>query len=144
MSRTHKHETTFRAALAAAALAALASFPLPAVAQDGAGPPDEAEELRRRVREVDRLMGQAERSLARSLDTRAARERSARVAKLLDDKARKETGEGADALREQSAAGSAEDPRVWSGDSDSGQAALRICRRVSRNSAYASAHVDTT
>ncbi len=104
--RNPRQHGRHRTLLSLATLLGLALAPAVAFAQDG-GQPD-AEELRRRVRQVDRLMGEAEESLARSLDSKDARERSERVAKILETKAKEETGKSAADLRAEAAAGSTE------------------------------------
>src|SRR6185369_5838474 len=77
-------------------------------AQDKEQGPD-PEEVKKKVIEIERLMKSAEESLARSTDTRTAAERSAEAAKkILDDKAKKETGKTPQQLEQEAAAGSKE------------------------------------
>jgi hypothetical protein len=87
--------TTFRRAAAGALLAALAG---PALAQEQEGPPS-PEEVKKKVIEIERLMREAEDSLARSLDASSAEAKARRAAKLLDEKARETTGKSAEELR---------------------------------------------
>ncbi len=94
---------TLASAAFAAALAASAS----ARAQEQ-GPPD-LEEVKKKVLEIERLMKGAEEALARSTDTRSAEERAASAAKkILEDKAKKETGKTAEELRKEAESGSAD------------------------------------
>jgi hypothetical protein len=90
------------------ALAAVALLLVPTLARAQDQGPD-PEEVKRKVLEIERLMKGAEEALARSTDTRSAGERAAEAArKLLDDKAKKETGKSADDLRKEAAGGSKE------------------------------------
>jgi hypothetical protein len=92
---------------AAAAFVAAVLASAPARAQDEA--PPSPEEMKKKVLEIERLMKGAEESLARSTDTRTAEERAAAAAKkILEDKAKQETGKTPEQLRKEAAAGSAE------------------------------------
>jgi hypothetical protein len=77
-------------------------------AQDHAQGPD-PEDVKKKVLEIERLMKSAEESLARTTDTRTAEERASEAAKkILEDKAKKETGKTCDQLRSEAAGGSKE------------------------------------
>ena len=99
-----------RTMFAAASLAALAAFAAPrALAQEGGDAPPDADEIRKKVIEIERLMKGAEEALAKSTNTRAAAEKAAEAAeKLLDEKAQKETGKSAEQLRDETRSGSKE------------------------------------
>jgi len=91
---------------AAAAFAAFLLVPALARAQDQGPSP---EEMKEKILEIERLMKSAEQSLARSTDTRSAADRAAEAAKkMLDDKARQETGKSAEELRKLAEGGSKE------------------------------------
>lgn len=93
-------------ALAGLAFAGALAASSVARAQD-AGP--DQEEVKKKVIEIERLMKGAEEALARSTDTRSAAERSAEAAKkLLDQKAKKETGKSSAELRKEAESGSEE------------------------------------
>lgn len=87
-------------------LAGLLLVPAFARAQDGGGEPD-PEEVKKKILEIEKLMKGAEEALARSTDTRSAAERSAEAAKkILDQKAKQETGKSAEDLRKEAESGS--------------------------------------
>ena len=101
-------KSTLRTWTAAAALAAaLAGLAPAALAQDAEGPsPDEILE---KVKEVDRLMKQAETSLAKALDGKASSEDAdALIEKLLDQKSREQADCSASELRDRARSGSKE------------------------------------
>lgn len=103
MSQTHTIRSWISRTAAATALVLLAG---PAFAQDGAGPPS-PEEMKEKVKEIERLMKQAEKALARSVDSRkTSEETAAKIEKLLDEKARESTGKSADELRKMAEEGS--------------------------------------
>ena len=83
-----------------------AAFLAPALAQEHEQGPD-ADEVKKKIIEIEKLMKGAEEALARSTDTRSAAERAAAAAKkILDEKARQETGKSADELRKEAESGS--------------------------------------
>lgn len=68
-----------------------------------------ADEVKQKILEIERLMKGAEESLARSTDTRSAADRAAEAArKILDQKAKQETGKSPDDLRKEAEGGSKE------------------------------------
>src|SRR5262245_2121241 len=90
---------------AALAFAGALSVPALAHAQEGGGP--DMEEVKKKILEIEKLMKSAEESLARSTDTRSAAERSAEAAKkLLEQKAKEQTGKSCDELRKEAESGS--------------------------------------
>jgi hypothetical protein len=95
---------TRRRPIASLALAGALLVPAIARAQDAEPDP---EEVKKKIVEIEKLMKGAEEALARSTDTRSAAERSAEAAKkLLDQKAREETGKSAEDLRKEAENGS--------------------------------------
>jgi hypothetical protein len=100
--------STLSRRVAAAVFAGALLLPVVARAQDAGQGPD-PEEVKKKVLEIERLMKSAEESLARSTDTRSAEERAAEAAKkILDDKAKKETGKSGAELRKEAEGGSKE------------------------------------
>jgi hypothetical protein len=98
--------STLTTGAAAAAFAAVLLVPVLARAQEQGPDP---EEMKQKILEIERLMKSAEQSLARSTDTRSAADRAAEAAKkMLDEKARKETGKSAEELRKLAEGGSKE------------------------------------
>jgi hypothetical protein len=92
----------------AAAAAFAAALLVPALARAQDQPPD-PEEVKKKILEIERLMKSAEQSLARSTDTRSAAEKSAEAAKkILDERAKKETGKSAEELKKLAESGSQE------------------------------------
>jgi hypothetical protein len=100
MSTTPTRVRTARSVRLAALLSAALLAPAGLARAQEAGHPPSPEELRQKVLEIERLMKQAEVSLARSIDTRSARERSEAAEKLLDERARKLAAAGAEGSRE--------------------------------------------
>jgi hypothetical protein len=92
--------------LATFAFAAALAVPSFAIAQEEGPSPDEIKE---KILEIERLMKGAEESLARSTDTRSAADRAAEAArKILDQKAKQETGKSSEELRKEAEGGSKE------------------------------------
>lgn len=96
-----------RIVIAAAAAVATALLAPAAFAQDGEAPPGPKQMLEKVV-EIERLMKQAEQSLARATSDQSAREAEDAIEKLLDEKSRAQTGKSADQLRKEASGGSAE------------------------------------
>jgi len=92
----------------AAAIAVFGALAAPAIAQDeghGVGP----EELKAKVKEIDRLMKQAEEALVDSLSAKdKAKATDAAIEKLLEKKAQESMGKSAEQLRKEAEKGSAE------------------------------------
>ena len=89
-----------------ATLALVTALLVPCLAHAQDQGPDPAE-VKKKVIEIERLMKSAEEALARSTDTRSAEEKSAEAArKMLDDKARQETGKSSEELRKLAESGS--------------------------------------
>lgn len=92
--------------LSAIAFAAALAVPSFAVAQEQGPSP---EDVKQKILEIERLMKGAEESLARSTDTRSAADKAAEAArKILDQKAKQETGKSAEDLRKEAEGGSKE------------------------------------
>jgi uncharacterized protein YjbJ (UPF0337 family) len=92
--------------LRAIAFAAALAVPAFAVAQDQGPGPDE---VKQKILEIERLMKGAEEALARSTDTRSAADKAAEAArKILEQKAKQETGKSCDDLRKEAEGGSKE------------------------------------
>ena len=105
--------------LAAALVVGAASF---ARAQDEPGEPT-MDEVKKKVLEIERLMKSAESSLARTTDTRTAEEKSADAArKMLDEKARQQTGHSAEELR-----------KLAEGSSDEAKKAAETLERLTKS-----------
>lgn len=95
---------TLRPRLAAIAFAGALLVPALARAQEQGPDP---EEMKQKILEIERLMKSAEQSLASSTDTRSAAEKAAEAArKMLDEKARQETGKSSEELRKLAESGS--------------------------------------
>lgn len=116
-------------AIAPLALAIVLASP-PALAQDAEAPPS-PEEIRKKVVEIERLMREAEDSLARSLDASSAEAKARRAAKLLDQKARESTGKSAEELRKL-----AEDP-AKEGARDAAEALRRLTEEANEQATEA-------
>jgi hypothetical protein len=96
--------STFGLVLAASLLASAST----ARAQDETPPPSQ-DEMKAKVREIDRLMRQAEEALVASLSAaEKAKLSDQAMSKLLDEKARSSTGKSADELRKLAESGSEE------------------------------------
>jgi hypothetical protein len=100
--------------------ALLLAAPLAAWAQEHGQP--STEDIKKKVLEVERLMKAAESALASTTDTRSATERSADAArKILDERARRETGKSAEELR-----------KLAEGDSDEAKKAAESLARLTQ------------
>ena len=98
-----------RSLTVAAALAVLApATSLVALAQEHGGGGPDPQEVLKRVIEIEHLMKDAEKALARSTDANAARTAEDRIEKLLDEKAQAQAGKSAEQLRKDASGGSAE------------------------------------
>ncbi|MCG3134450.1 MAG: hypothetical protein HMLKMBBP_01756 [Planctomycetes bacterium] len=103
-----RHGTHGISAVALAAFAALCAAYAPGARAQDHGP--DPQDIERKILEIERLMKQAEESLAKASGAKSetAEDTARRIEKLLDEKARQSAGKSAEELRKEASGGSKE------------------------------------